>query len=76
MHFWRHSTRILLVLFSHGVAKQLSLLSYVRAPNLAQSKDSKTAAGESTVVVLDNDKEDVNESCDNCHSWKNLFSVI
>jgi len=31
------------------MAKQLSLLSYVKTPNLAHNKDSETAAGESTV---------------------------
>jgi len=31
------------------MAKQLSLLSYVKTPNLASNKDSETAAGESTV---------------------------
>jgi len=31
------------------MAKQLSLLSYMKTPNLARKKDSKTAAGESTV---------------------------
>jgi len=31
------------------MAKQLSLLSYVKTPNLARIKDSETAAGENTV---------------------------
>jgi len=31
------------------MAKQLSLLSYVKTPNLTRNKDSETVAGESTV---------------------------
>jgi len=44
------------------MAKQLSLLSYVKTPNLARNRDNETAASESTVVILDSDEENVNES--------------
>jgi len=34
------------------MAKQLSLLSYVKAPNLARNRDSKTAAGGSDILYF------------------------
>jgi len=40
---------ILLFWYCRSMAKQFSLLSYVKTPNLARNKDSETAAGESTV---------------------------
>jgi len=42
-------THILLFWYCRSMAKQLSLLSYVKTPNLARNKDSETAASESTV---------------------------
>ena len=34
------------------MAKQLILLSYVKTPNLACNRDSKTAAGESDILYF------------------------
>jgi len=45
------------------VAKQFSLLSYVKTPNLARSKGSETSAGESTVCE-EKDKGDVDIESD------------
>jgi len=42
-------THILLFWYCRSMAKQLSLLSYVKTPNLARNNNSETAAGESTV---------------------------
>jgi len=39
------------------MVKQLSLLSYVKTPNLARNKDNETAAGES-IVCEEKDKGD------------------
>jgi len=39
------------------MAKQLSLLSYVKTPNLVRNKDSETAASESTACE-EKDKSD------------------
>jgi len=50
-------THILLFWYCQSMAKQLSLLSYVKTPNLAHNKDSETAAGESTVCE-EKDKSD------------------
>ena len=50
------------ILLFLGMAKQLSLLSYVKTPNLARNRNNETVASESTVVILDSDEENVNES--------------
>jgi len=61
------------------MAKQLSLLSYVKTPNLARKKDSETAAGESKrwwgLEDIENNEEGKVEDINKC--WKqNIYLFI
>jgi len=51
------------------MAKQLSLQSYVKTPNLTRNKDSKTAARESTVCE-EKDKSDEEWRISRKEKWR------